>query len=153
MVYSHMWLNPSKDDYHFFLARFHFLWMIATLATNQNSYQKHFVSMWEQYNTLGHIKCSKSLRVQFMWRHKLLWVNSWYNTFGYLLNGHITSKFNTSWFLDLTSMCSQSGMIFRSCCCVVSVLIRATLKGPKRSKISRSNFKPIQYLGWTLLHS
>ncbi len=33
---SHIWLNPPKDDHHFFDI---YLWMITTLATNKNLYK------------------------------------------------------------------------------------------------------------------
>jgi hypothetical protein len=35
-MYSHIWLNLAKDDHHFF---YNILWMIATLATNENSFK------------------------------------------------------------------------------------------------------------------
>ncbi len=34
LVYSQIWLNLLRDDSHFFCI---FLWMVTTLATNQNS--------------------------------------------------------------------------------------------------------------------
>jgi hypothetical protein len=37
MVYSPNWLNLLRDDSHGFNI---FLWMIATLATNKNSFKK-----------------------------------------------------------------------------------------------------------------